>query len=362
MDTGGLTVMSGAGAIAVTYIGNFYQSYNGLVDSGDGVELLLDVGLDRRVTSSAVVEISAGNGRWSRRQVSLLRHSPSPREIHNALEALRPHVDGLFFVVPRAGRALNEAALSDHRIAYAAVNDATVFFEGEWHRPEEGRPVTSAQRARTSWARLAMFRLFALGAGESLSQSEIARRIGVSHVAVGKQLPMPDRLVERGPGGWRAVDRAGCWDRFMSDYPGARGLTTHWAATGDLAAQLGRIERVLHAQAMTGWAVSGDFAADFYAPWRRPSRVIVYVTEQLPLEQQGFATVRSADATVELRIPVDRTVLAMAREWSSPQDGPLRRYVDPLIAAWDLGRSPGGDVESAVEQLRMRALRERLWV
>jgi hypothetical protein len=331
------------------------------VDSGDGVELLLDVGLDRRVTSSAEVEISAGNGRWSRRQVLLLRHSPSPREIQNALAALRPHVDGLFFVVPRAGRALNGAALVDHRIAYAAVDDSAVYFEGEWHRAEEDRPVASPRYARASWARLAMLRLFALSTGQPLSQSEIARRVGVSHVAVGKQLPLPEGLVERGPGGWRVVDRGGCWDRFMSDYPGARGLTTYWAATGDLAAQLARVERAMDAQAMTGSAVSGDFAADFYAPWRRPSRVIVYVTEQLPLEQRGFATVRTADATVELRTPMDRTVFAMAREWPSTKDGPLRRYADPLIAAWDLRRSSGGDVESAVEQLRTRALRERLW-
>jgi hypothetical protein len=97
--------------------------------------------------------------------VSLLRHSPSPQEIQNALAALRPHVDGLFFVVPRAGRALNEAALLDRRIAYAAVDDAAVYFEGEWHRTEEDRPVASPHYARASWARLAMLRLFALGAG-----------------------------------------------------------------------------------------------------------------------------------------------------------------------------------------------------
>ena len=119
------------------------------MDGGDGVELLLDVGLDRRVTSSAEVEISAGNGRWSRRQVSLLRHSPSPREIQNALAALRPHVDGLFFVVPRAGRALNKAALSDHRIAYAAVNDATVYFEVELRLPAD-RTGSAIARERPS--------------------------------------------------------------------------------------------------------------------------------------------------------------------------------------------------------------------
>lgn len=332
------------------------------MESGDGVELLLDVGLNRRVTGSAEVEISAGGGRWSRRQVLLLRHSPSPHEIDRAVASLRPHVDGLLFVVARAGRALVGAAERDPRIAYAAVDDAVVCFEGKLHRVGEDRPFASTHRGRTSWVRLAMLRLFALSPIEPLSQSEIARRIGVSHVAVGKQLPLPDELAQRTPVGWQAVDRAGCWDRFMDDYPGPRGLTTYWAATGDLAAQLDRIERVARERGDTAPAVSGDFAADYYAPWRRPSRVVACVTTtQPPLAEHGFATVRSEDATVELRTPLDPTVLSMSRERLSARDKVSRRYADPLIAAWDLRRSPGGDVDAAVDELRALALREHLW-
>ena len=68
-----------------------------------------------------------------------------------------------------------------------------------------------------------MLRLFALSPAEPLSQSEIARQLGVSHVAVGKQLPLPDELVAHTPAGWQVVDRAGCWDRFMAEYPGRAG-------------------------------------------------------------------------------------------------------------------------------------------
>lgn len=331
------------------------------MESGDGIELLLDVGLQRRITGSAEVEISAGDGRWSRRQVLLLRHSPSPREIDRAVAALRPHVDGVFFVVLRAGRALDRAAGQDRRVAYASVDDAVVCFQGEMHRVGGDRPVATTHPGRTSWVRLAMLRLFALSPAESVSQSEIARRLGASHVAVGKQLPLPAELVERTPAGWQVVDRAGCWDRFMRDYPGPRGLTTYWAAIGDLAAQLERVERVERERGDAWPVVSGDFAADFYAPWRRPSRAVVYVTNQPPLEEHGFVTVRSADATAELRTPSDPTIRAMSREWPSTRDVAPRLYTDPLIAAWDLARSPGGDVDSAVDQLRARALREPLW-
>jgi hypothetical protein len=331
------------------------------VDSGDGIELLLDVGLDRRVRGSAEIEISVGDARWSRRQVLLLRHSPSPHEIDRALGALRPQVDGVLFVVPRAGRALVRAAELDDRVAYAAVDDALVHFQGEVHRRDEERPPGPASSGRPSWTRLAMLRLFALGPVETVSQSEIARRLGVSHVAVSKQLPLPDGLVERVAGGWRAVDRAGCWDRFMADYPGPHGLSTFWAATDELADQLARVERVAPELEEGTPAVSGDFAADFYAPWRRPSRVVAYVSEHPALQEHGFATVRSAEATVEMRTPRDRTILAMSRMWPSATGGPVRRYVDPLIAAWDLRRSPGGDVAPAVQHLRSQALGASSW-
>jgi hypothetical protein len=331
------------------------------VESSDGVELLLDVGLDRRVAGSDEVDLRAGDGPWSRRQVLLLRHSPSPREIDRALTALRPKVDGLLFVVSRAGRALDRATRLDSRVAYAAVDDAVVFFQGELHRAGPGRPVTSVHTVRVSWARLAMLRLFALRPFEPWSQSEIARQLGMSHVAVGKQLPFVDRFIARGPEGWQVVDRAACWDQFLAEYPGPRGLTTYWAATGDLAAQLGRLEVVTRERGDVTPAVSGDFAADFYAPWRRPSRIVVYASEQPDLQEHGFATVPSADATVELCTPRDATILTMSRERPSKTGRHVRRFTDPLIAAWDLRRSPGGDVDSAADHLRERALGEPLW-
>src|SRR5689334_14630358 len=126
------------------------------MESSDGVELLLDVGLDRRVTGSADVEIGTGDGRWSRRQVMLLRHSPSPQEMHRAVAALRPHADGLLFLVARAGRALKQAANRDHPIAYAPADDAVVYYQGELHQTGEQRPAEAMHPGRTSWIRLPM--------------------------------------------------------------------------------------------------------------------------------------------------------------------------------------------------------------
>ena len=150
-----------------------------VVESADGIELLLDVGLDRRVTGSAEVEISAGDGQWSRRQVLVLRHSPSPAELDRALAALKEkRRDGVLFVVARAGAALVEAASQDPRVAYAALQDGVVSFLGELHNAEGEQSGALPRPGRASWARLGALRLFALVADGQMSQSEIARRIG----------------------------------------------------------------------------------------------------------------------------------------------------------------------------------------
>jgi hypothetical protein len=147
----------------------------------------------------------------------------------------------------------------------------------------------------------------------------------------------------------------------MADYPGPRGLAGYFAATGDPAEQLVRVEQVVRTRLEEPLIVSGDFAADFYAPWRRPARIVGYVSTQPPLEHHGFAVVRAADATVELRIPRDPTIQPMARTWVPSSAGAERRYSDPLIAAWDLRRSVGGDVGSAIAHLRDRVMRETPW-
>lgn len=330
-----------------------------VVDSTEGVELLLDVGLERRIAGPADIEIRGGDGRWTRWEVKVLRHSPSPAEMERVLDLVaRNGRDGVLFVVAKAGSTLADAAQQDRRVAYTSLGEGVVSFLGELHRADEAGTRVPPRAVRPSWTRLGALRLFALD-DAVLSQSEMARRLGVSHVAVGKQLPLLGPLVERVPRGWRATDREACWVTFLADYPGPRGLATFWTATATVADQLERVERSVR-EAGGRVAFSGDAAADFYAPWRRPTRITGYLDAQPPLEQNGFAAVRAADATVELRVAKDPTILPMSRTWPT-KDGHERRYVDPVLAAWDLARTPGGDVDDAVHRLRERALREPLW-
>ncbi|MFZ2963333.1 MAG: hypothetical protein WA006_01465 [Rhodoglobus sp.] len=331
------------------------------VESADGIELLLDAGLERRITGSADVEIRGADGRWTLLEVKVLRHSPSPTELHRVLDIMEKNGHAaVLFVVAKAGVALTQAAHSDSRVAYASLDDGMVFFQGELYRAGQRDLPAVAPTPRPSWTRFAALRVFALLDQAVLTQSDIARLTGVTHVAVRKQLPQLEPLLERTGRGWRTTDRTVCWDQFMADYPGSRGLATFWTATGTITDQLERVQRATKARGGT-LALSGDAAADFYAPWRQPTRVTAYLTELPPLEEHGFAEVRAADATVELRIAKDPTVLPMSRAWPTSVDRSARHYVDPLIAGWDLAQTHGGDVASAVEHLRAQVMKESLW-
>jgi hypothetical protein len=266
--------------------------------------------------------------------------------------------DGTLFVVAHAGASLTAAAHEDPRVAYAALRDGIVSLKGQRHTTTTASEPTRPPSGRTSWVRFAMLRLFALVDAKPLTQTVIARQLGVSHVAVGKQLPLLGELAERTSRGWLTHDRNACWDRFQAEYPGPRGLASYWTATGEISAHAGRVLDAVEEHDGGTLALSGDLAADHYAPWRRPTRLIAYVAVQPPLERHGFASVRADDATIELRVPKDPTILAMARRTSDSQS---TWFADPAVSAWDLARTPGGDVDAAVDQLRKRALTGRLW-
>lgn len=333
------------------------------IDPTQGVELLLDVGLRRRIVNANTIEIASRNGKWTPQRVVPLRHSPTPSEIQRDLEKTDQRT-GVFYVVHRAGAALSDAAASDMRIAYAAIQDGTVSFLGEIHNSSEPAVVAATPRRRIPWARYGIVRLLALSS-TALTQVEIARRTGVTQAAVSQTMSHLDTQVARTPEGWQAIDRGALWDYFMRTYPGPGGLATYWLGIDDPASQLARVQRAGHASEKHN-LVSGDVAADYYAPWRRPSRVVLYASSMNSLQKAGFAEVRAREASLEIRVAADPTIAPMAGHWETTgQDHSAlfinNELVDPLLAAWDMSRTPGSDVPEALHKLRDRALRMAKW-
>ena len=133
---------------------------------------------------------------------------------------------------------------------------------------------------------------------------------------------------------------------------------SYWLAIDDPTSQLARAR---HAAQKDTPLVSGDLAADYYAPRRRPSRGVLYVSSMRSLEESGFAEVRANEASLEIRVAADPTIVPMAHYWDTSgthlPDGTNNDLVDPLLAAWDMSRTPGSDVVEALDKLRDRTLR-----
>ena len=171
----------------------------------------------------------------------LLRHSPSPTELDRSLAAQKENRrDGVLFVVARAGEALVKAASRDPRTLCGPARQSRLLPRRV--APCGGRAVRRAVR------RPAAARADQLGATRRAAVVRAGRRR--ADVAVGDRTP--DR--------WTTADRAGCWDRFTTEYPGPLGLASFWTATGEVLDQLERIEGAVEKSPNDGLALSGDVA------------------------------------------------------------------------------------------------------
>ena len=125
-------------------------------------------------------------------------------------------------------------------------------------------------RGRAAWGRWAVDRSLIL-AKQPLPQKSIASATGVSQQAVSQAL-QDHPLVQRVEDGWRVDDRSALVERWLVDYPGSGGATTYWYALQPVLQQgsdaLG-LAKELAAEPL----LSGDSAADEYAPWRLPTQL-----------------------------------------------------------------------------------------
>jgi len=200
-------------------------------------------------------------------------------------------------------------------------------------------------RGRAAWGRWAVDRSLIL-AKQPLPQKSIASATGVSQQAVSQAL-QDHPLVQRVEDGWRVDDRSALVERWLVDYPGSGGATTYWYALQPVLQQgsdaLG-LAKELAAEPL----LSGDSAADEYAPWRLPTRAVLYVRETVDFTPVGFSPATIEDATMAATVPADPTIWPMARAFGHTPG----HLVDPLIALWDLRNGSGPDASDAAQRLQ----------
>jgi hypothetical protein len=190
------------------------------------------------------------------------------------------------------------------------------------------------------------------------SQQQLAALSGISQPRASQTLRalMDRRLVTRTAAGWaiRQVDEIVQW--WLDSYPGPGGISTYWYGLDQPLEQARNVVGLLDARLrplspeLPVALVSGDVAADFIAPWRSPSRAVIYARNGLDLTEAGLTPAGINQATLELILPQDPGLWPTSDLARQIQRGlPL---ADPLQVLWDLRRSPGSDTDEAVARLR----------
>lgn len=142
---------------------------------------------------------------------------------------------------------------------------------------------------------------------------------------------------------------------LSQEYPGPGGSTLYFyglnpptEATARAASTLGK--RV---------AVSADVGPDLIAPWRRPSKVILYVTDLIDPGDLGLVEAQeSHDANALVCMPADRSVFP-AHALTARAHGTQIWLADPAQMIWDLQRLGGSDRSEAAGELRTWLLARR---
>jgi hypothetical protein len=321
------------------------------------VQRLIELGVEVEVTGDHVI-IGVPGHRTVLRIVQAGR-SPRPSEIRRSenpclmvavhltagarqrLEALESSwitADG-DFSIDVGGTRLRSAELED-------AGDARVH-----------RPVSTAPRpGRHAYGTAAVMRALLL-ARQPIKQSRIAEFAGITQPRVSQILAELHKLelVARVTEGWQPDDHHRLLDHWMRTAPPTgEGTATSWTS-----AQADPWEATLQAlPLLADVRVSGDTAADLYAPWRRPARSVVYTNTTIDLHPTGLVTAERPDETV-LRVvtPADPTLLAEPAVWRSFRDVDVP-LADPLIVWQDVASGPGADAQDAADAMLAALPRE----
>lgn len=212
------------------------------------------------------------------------------------------------------------------------------------------RPSHAAHQGKPAWGRYALIRSL-LMAHEPMMQKELADCAGISQPAVVKNLRHLNGLVERTSRGWSPTDPAQLLSLMLDQYPGPRGAATYWYSLDPLHDQV--MEATKFAKEMGAEPlVSGDVAADIYAPWRLPDSATLYLRQVVDFSDAGFSPASKDEATLTSVIPEDHTLWTTAPEMEH-EGLPL---ADPLVTLWDLTLNDSPDAPDAVEHLKQAIL------
>jgi hypothetical protein len=225
---------------------------------------------------------------------------------------------------------------------------------------DQAGPMAARRPGRLAYGTAAVMRALLLSR-EPITQSRLAEFASVTQPRVSQVLAELRGLglVAHVTGGWQREDPYRLLKHWVRTAPSSgEGTTTSWAS-----AQADPWEATLQVlPLLSDVHVSGDTAADVYAPWRRPALSVVYTSTTIDLHPTGLVTAERPDAAV-LRVvtPADLTLLSEPAIWRSFRDVNVP-LADPLIVWRDVAAGPGADAQDAADALLAALPRELGWL
>lgn len=308
------------------------------------VALLRRAGIRLSSGSLDAWDLTLPDGRQLPTRVRVSRRPPTPTVLVRLLAKPDP-VRRVLVVTPRATAHLRDLA-TDGEVDVIAVDEELLVLAGVRYdvaaTSSSTAAPTSGVRGRKPWVRWALARALLL-ADTAQTQHRLAEMLGVSQQAVSLALKQL-RAVRRTELGWLAASPEALLADYLTGYPGPGGAVTYWYGLDPVIEQATAAVDFCTQQGISV-LVSGDAATDVYAPWRLPTRAMLYTDRFVDLSAAGFSPATEAEHTLAVQVPADPTL------WCTAEISEPALLADPLITAGDVLRTGGPDAAEAADHV-----------